>query len=173
MYQRLTEVEHVLHRPDMFVGSTEVQSQPTFVYDIDQKQIVYDTALAYVPAYVHIVDEILVNACDVKARHPTKVKRLDCSWSARDFTVTTHGVGITHVNFDGTSTPTPQVLFGELRSSSNYDDAEERLVGGLNGFGAKLTNIFSSVFQVTTTQKNNQTAYFCNVCSRHDKIFTV
>lgn len=157
MYQRLTEVEHVLHRPDMFVGSTEVQSQPTFVYDIDQKQIVYDTALAYVPAYVHIVDEILVNACDVKARHPTKVKRLDCSWSARDFTVTTHGVGITHVNFDGTSTPTPQVLFGELRSSSNYDDAEERLVGGLNGFGAKLTNIFSSVFQVTTTQKNNQT----------------
>lgn len=42
----------------------------------------------------------------------------------------------------------PEMIFGHLLTSSNYDDQEEKVVGGRNGFGAKLTNIFSKKFIV-------------------------
>jgi len=35
-------------------------------------------------------------------------------------------------------------------TSSNYNDTEEKVTGGRNGFGAKLTNIFSTEFQIET-----------------------
>ena len=35
----------------------------------------------------------------------------------------------------------PEMIFGHLLSSSNYDDDEKKLTGGRNGYGAKLTNI--------------------------------
>ena len=38
------------------------------------------------------------------------------------------------------------MVFGHLLTSSNYDDNEVRMTGGRNGYGAKLTNIFSSSF---------------------------
>ena len=42
----------------------------------------------------------------------------------------------------------PQLAFGVLMTSSNYDDDEKRVTGGRNGFGAKLTNIYSRIFTV-------------------------
>ena len=40
----------------------------------------------------------------------------------------------------------PQMIFCELLTSSNYDDNVKRLTAGRNGYGAKLTNIFSKHF---------------------------
>ena len=37
----------------------------------------------------------------------------------------------------------PELIFGQLLTSSNYDDDEQKVTGGRNGFGAKLANIFS------------------------------
>lgn len=51
----------------------------------------------------------------------------------------------------------PEVLFTILRSSGNYNDDEERTTGGLNGLGAKLTNIFSILFIV---EVENNGKYF-------------
>ena len=42
----------------------------------------------------------------------------------------------------------PELIFGHLLTSSNYDDSEKKVTGGRNGFGAKLTNIFSNEFRV-------------------------
>ena len=42
----------------------------------------------------------------------------------------------------------PQLIFGHLLTGSNYDDNEKKVVGGRNGYGAKLTNIFSTQFTV-------------------------
>ena len=47
----------------------------------------------------------------------------------------------------------PTLIFGHLLTSSNYDDTEDRITGGRNGFGAKLTNIYSSKFTVETCDK--------------------
>jgi DNA topoisomerase II len=51
----------------------------------------------------------------------------------------------------------PELIFGHLHTSDNYDDTELRVTGGRNGYGAKLTNIFSTMFTVecadTTTHR--------------------
>lgn len=47
----------------------------------------------------------------------------------------------------------PTLIFGHLLTSSNYDDEEEKVTGGRNGYGAKLCNIFSHRFTVETATK--------------------
>jgi DNA topoisomerase-2 len=42
------------------------------------------------------------------------------------------------------------MIFGQLLTGSNYDDDAKKVTGGRNGYGAKLTNIFSRRFTVET-----------------------
>ena len=44
----------------------------------------------------------------------------------------------------------PELIFGHLLTSSNYNDNEKKVTGGRNGYGAKLCNIFSTEFIVET-----------------------
>lgn len=53
----------------------------------------------------------------------------------------------------------PEMIFGHLLTSSNYDDAEKKLTGGRNGYGAKLTNIYSTEFTLETADKNTEQKY--------------
>lgn len=53
----------------------------------------------------------------------------------------------------------PEMIFGHLLTSSNYDDDEKKLTGGRNGYGAKLTNIYSTEFTVETADKNSEQKY--------------
>jgi hypothetical protein len=53
----------------------------------------------------------------------------------------------------------PQMVFGELLTGDNYDDGEDRVVGGRNGYGAKLANIFSTRFEVATCDKASGQIY--------------
>jgi DNA topoisomerase II len=53
----------------------------------------------------------------------------------------------------------PEMIFGHLLASSNYDDDEKRLTGGRNGYGAKLANIYSHEFTIETADKNTQQKY--------------
>lgn len=53
----------------------------------------------------------------------------------------------------------PEMIFGQLLSSSNYDDDEKKLTGGRNGYGAKLTNIYSTEFTVETADKKTEQKY--------------
>ena len=50
----------------------------------------------------------------------------------------------------------PELIFGHMMTSSNYDDDEKKVTGGRNGFGAKLCNIFSSQFTVETAHKKKK-----------------
>jgi DNA topoisomerase-2 len=50
----------------------------------------------------------------------------------------------------------PHLIFGELLTGSNYDDKEKRTVGGRNGFGAKLANIYSTKFMVECGDSKNK-----------------
>merc|ERR1719329_1160410 len=47
----------------------------------------------------------------------------------------------------------PEMIFGQLLTSDNYDDDEKKVTGGRNGYGAKLTNVFSTKFIVETADK--------------------
>lgn len=56
-------MEHILLRPDTYVGSCEMQTQTLWVFDEIQQKLVYKE-IRYVPAFYKIYDEILVNAAD-------------------------------------------------------------------------------------------------------------
>ena len=53
----------------------------------------------------------------------------------------------------------PELIFGHLLTSSNYDDDEKKLTGGRNGYGAKLTNIYSTEFTIETADKKTEQKY--------------
>ena len=42
----------------------------------------------------------------------------------------------------------PELIFGHLLTSSNYDDSKDRYTSGRNGLGIKLTNVFSTKFSI-------------------------
>ncbi|RUP45794.1 topoisomerase 2 [Jimgerdemannia flammicorona] len=60
----------------------------------------------------------------------------------------------------------PELIFGHLLTSSNYDDDEKKIVGGRNGYGAKLANIFSNEFIIETSD-NVSGKKFKQVCMKH------
>ena len=49
----------------------------------------------------------------------------------------------------------PELIFGTLLTSSNYNDEQKKVTGGRNGYGAKLCNIFSTEFTVETASKES------------------
>jgi DNA topoisomerase-2 len=70
----------------------------------------------------------------------------------------------------------PEMIFGNLLTSSNYDDNKKKVTGGRNGYGAKLTNIFSTMFIVETANKQYGKKYkqvfTNNMTSREDPQIT-
>ena len=50
-------------------------------------------------------------------------------------------------------------FIGHLLTSSNYDDKVKKVTGGRNGFGAKLTNIFSKKFIIETLDSKRKKRY--------------
>lgn len=53
----------------------------------------------------------------------------------------------------------PELIFGHLLTSSNYNDNEKKVTGGRNGYGAKLANIFSTEFVIETCDGARQKRY--------------
>jgi DNA topoisomerase II len=51
------------------------------------------------------------------------------------------------------------MIFGHLLTGSNYNDDEQRTVGGRNGYGAKLCNIFSTEFTLECQDSTNGKRY--------------
>ncbi|KAH0472018.1 MAG: hypothetical protein KVP17_005217, partial [Porospora cf. gigantea B] len=64
-YQKLTQLDHVLKRPDAYVGSLQLEQQPYWVWDGTRMRL---EMIDIVPGLYKIFDEIIVNAADVKAR---------------------------------------------------------------------------------------------------------
>ncbi|KAG6373110.1 DNA topoisomerase II [Boletus reticuloceps] len=128
-------VEHVLKRPDTYIGSVETIAQPMWTYDSDNKRMVH-REVNYVPGFFKIVDEILVNAADHKV-NDSNMDMLKVNIDVDE--------GIISVYNNG--------------RGSNYDDTEKRLVGGRNGYGAKLANIYSHEFTIETADKNSGQKY--------------
>lgn len=81
IYQKKTQLEHILLRPDTYIGSVEAITQPMFVYD-ETTQGIVSRPITYVPGLYKIFDEILVNAAD------NKVRRL---WQHRPWVEHGHG----------------------------------------------------------------------------------
>jgi DNA topoisomerase-2 len=150
-YERLSHVEHILKRPDTYVGSLHPEPASYWVRDGDHFRI---HQLSVAPGLVKIFDEVLVNAIDQYSMHPKKVTKIEVM-TGKDFIfVRNTGVSIpikkheTEKGPDGKPIWIPELIFGHLLTSSNYNDEEQRVTGGRNGYGAKLANVFSSKFNI-------------------------
>ncbi|ODV94073.1 hypothetical protein PACTADRAFT_50962 [Pachysolen tannophilus NRRL Y-2460] len=152
-YQKLSQLEHILKRPDTYVGSVEKFSSELWIYDEDTESMALKT-VSIVPGLFKIFDEILVNAADNKIRDAS-MKRIDVTIDPEKnlIEVKNDGKGIPIVIHEKEKIYIPELIFGNLLTSSNYDDDEKKVTGGRNGYGAKLANIFSTEFTVETADK--------------------
>nr|XP_027193921.1 DNA topoisomerase 2-like [Dermatophagoides pteronyssinus] len=187
-YTKLTQLEHVLTRPDSYIGSVNQESLSSWVWDDTVRGIVNKT-ITYVPGMFKIFDEIIVNAADVYAREKfDKVK----TTKSRINRITKISVTInTEKNYievynNGAAIPVeihqdysiyvPELIFGQLLTSDNYNDSQDRYTGGRNGYGAKLANIFSTMFEVTIVDSKRKSKFYCkwrnNMTKKDDSIIT-
>ncbi|XP_046874585.1 DNA topoisomerase 2-beta isoform X2 [Hypomesus transpacificus] len=152
VYQKKTQLEHILLRPDTYIGSVEPVTQQMWVFDEDvgmnQREI------TYVPGLYKIFDEILVNAADNKQRDKNmSAIKITIDPESNTISIWNNGKGIPVVEHKDEKMYVPALIFGHLLTSSNYDDEEKKVTGGRNGYGAKLCNIFSTKFSVETACK--------------------
>ena len=158
-YQKISQHEHVLKRPDTYVGSTQPVSQNIWVWDNEAKRM-ENREVTYSKALYKIFDEILVNAADHAQRDAgMTMLKVDIERENNRITVWNNGTGIPIEWHKKEKCYVPELIFGHLLTSSNYDDDEEKTVGGRNGFGAKLANIFSTEFVVETASSKSSKKY--------------
>jgi len=81
IYQKKSQLEHILLRPDTYIGSTEKKEEKLWVHHDDQ---LVQQEISYAPGLYKIFDEILVNAADNKVRDP-KMDTLKVDISAVGF----------------------------------------------------------------------------------------
>ncbi len=146
-YQRLTPIEHILKRPDMYVGSTLAEDQSHFVA-ISPDEIEYVVKVKVSEAIIRIFTEPLSNAIDNALSYPGTTKiSVKVDPKTGSTTIINDGRPIpVERNKDGEWIHT--MIFGQLLTGSNYDDSGDRFGSGRNGLGVKLTNVFSKEFKV-------------------------
>tara|TARA_B110001452_G_scaffold267310_1_gene276708 strand:- start:709 stop:4164 length:3456 start_codon:yes stop_codon:yes gene_type:complete len=169
-YQKKSDKEHVLDNPDTYIGSIENVDTKCYVYDAEQKKIV-EKSIQYISGLYKLFDEGIVNCRD----HAIRMKQIiDSDSSEKNYPVT--NIDIT-IDDDGTITLfndgngidvsihpkykiwIPELIFGHLRTSTNYDKKEKKIIGGKNGFGFKLVLIWSTWGKIETVDHKTGQKY--------------
>jgi DNA gyrase/topoisomerase IV subunit B len=167
-YRKLSDIEHVLLRPGMYVGSVKPREDEVHLLGaegkLERKKVTYN------PAFLKIFDEIVSNSVDEHRRNP-KLNEIKVMVDPEKGVVTIWDNGgipvVKHSQYDEW---VPEMIFSNLKAGSNFNDDEERLVAGTNGVGSTLTNIFSKRFRVRTADGKNayQQTFSSNMRERTD-----
>jgi DNA topoisomerase II len=157
-YKRLSHRDHILELPDTYIGSVETHEEHRWVYSAESGKMTH-RKLNFNPGFYKLFDEIVVNARDALVRSHTETGRLPVKHidiraaevgDAVEISVENDGDGIPIAEHAEYKVWVPELIFGHLLTSGNYNKEEEKIVGGKNGYGAKLANIFSTQFTVET-----------------------
>lgn len=177
-YQKMTDREHILKKPDTYIGTIEPTETMEYVMDVAPPAIVDAAATAtataltpaltrrsitYIPGLYKLFDEGMVNMRDHVVRQAQAVAdgkpdalpvtTLEVEIDPADGTIhmTNDGNGIDVAQHPEHKLWIPEMIFGHLRTSTNYDEnKKEKIVGGKNGFGFKLVLIWSVWGRVET-----------------------
>tara|TARA_B100000963_G_scaffold346874_1_gene352600 strand:- start:1295 stop:5023 length:3729 start_codon:yes stop_codon:yes gene_type:complete len=184
MYKKMQHKEHIYEKPDTYVGSCEEELITTYVFENESAKNDDESSqsskklsgsitkkdISYPPGWYKCFDELIVNAHDHKKRMDKLIEDLGKK-KHNHKPVTTIKVAIEdngaisfyndgdgiHVEFlEKHNMYPPELIFGTLLSSTNFDDGDQREWGGRNGYGAKLANIFGKLFRVETVDHFNQ-----------------
>lgn len=159
-YQQKTDKEHILANPDTYIGSVEEVDTDQWILDEATQKIVLKN-IKYVPGLYKLFDEGIVNCRD------HVVRMLQAVANQQQDAVPVSYIDV-HIEPDGTIVMIndgngidvamhpeyniwiPELIFGHLRTSTNYDKTEKKIVGGKNGFGFKLVLIWSTSGSIET-----------------------
>lgn len=158
--EKKTDKQHILDNPDTYIGSVENVDMNVWIYSEENNKIV-ETNISYIPGLFKLFDEGIVNCRDHAVRMKQQIlenKENALPVSNIHISITEDGM-ITMMN-DGNGMDivehpeykiwVPELIFAHLRTSTNYNKSEEKIVGGKNGFGVKLIFIWSSYGKVET-----------------------
>lgn len=169
-YEMLTDVQHVLLRPNQYVGNTNSVLTEWRLYKPSENKIVLCENIETNDAILKFFDEVITNSID-ESRRDTRlfdVTQIDVEVNTDGYISVKDNGGIPVQEHKKYGLLIPYMIFGILRTSTNYQQDEERKGAGLNGLGSKLANIFSSEFTVNTcdgkkrciiTWKNNMSEH--------------
>ena len=158
-YQKLSPLEHIIKRPDTYIGSVERTERHMWVYNSELDSMEY-REVSFVPGLYKIFDEILVNAADNKQNDKNMDEiRVVVDREAGQISVWNNGYGIPVEIHSKEKMYIPELIFGHLLTSSNYNDDQEKVTGGRNGYGAKLCNVFSTKFTLETADTRSKKKY--------------
>jgi len=156
--QQKTDKQHILDNPDTYIGSVESIDSDMWIMSEDSNKII-EKNINYIPGLFKLFDEGIVNCRDHVVRmkkmvdegvdNALTVTHIDISIDEDGMiTMVNDGNGIDVAEKDGVWLP--ELVFGHLRTSTNYNKDEKKIVGGKNGFGFKLVLIWSSYGRVET-----------------------
>ena len=152
-YQKLTDIEHVLLRPFMYIGSVSPHTGEQHTFDGEKVCI---EEVTYNPGFIKIFDEIISNSVDEHRRNPKLNEiRVTVNLDSNEISIWDNG-GIPVEKHSVHKEWVPEMIFSNLKAGSNFDDTEQRTVAGTNGVGSTITNIFSKKFSVSTCDGKNK-----------------
>ena len=180
-YQRKTDKQHVLDNPGMYIGSTEQTDAHLWVFstspsayskvggeDVEGGKEICSKKITYIPALYKLFDEIIVNARD----HVVRMIHLDSpdkklvtsievviDQETGSISVSNDGNGVDVVQHPVEKIWIPELIFANLRSSTNYDKTEKKVVGGSNGVGSKAVFIWSKYAKIETVDHHRGLKY--------------
>jgi DNA topoisomerase-2 len=158
--QQKTDKQHILDNPDTYIGSVETVDADMWIMNEESDKII-EKNISYIPGLFKLFDEGIVNCRDHVIRMQSKIEaNVDNSLPVTyidiaiqdDGTIVmiNDGNGIDVVQHPEYKTWVPELIFGHLRTSTNYNKEEKKIVGGKNGFGFKLVLIWSTYGQIET-----------------------
>lgn len=161
-YRKHTHREHILNLPDTYIGSIENSVEEQFV--VEDESFKLKAVSPFNPGFYKLFDELLVNAHDhcVRLRQrnsDNQVKKIEVEVENSVITIRNDGESIDVERHPEYNVYIPQLIFGELLTSTNYDKTEKKLVGGKNGYGVKLVNIFAKKFEITIVDGKRNLKY--------------
>lgn len=158
IYQALSQRDHVLQRPETYVGPVRKRTESRFV--VNPQGVMEEREVTFSPAFLKVVDEIVNNAADRRVA-PLEKRDFPVQNVCNKIWIEVNAEeGVISVQNNGDGIPTdvhkehnvhiPELILGRLLTGSNFNDKQQRVSGGRNGYGSKLTNIFSEWFEVQT-----------------------
>lgn len=150
VYKKLDQREHVLKRPDTYIGSIENVKEETWILDDSKesiKSIIYKE-ITKNSGLEQLIMELIVNVVDHSRTSSIPVKNINITIEKDFFTITNDGKGIPLTYNNEHKVYIPEMIFSQLLTGSNFDDNVVRTTGGKNGIGAKACAIFSKKFSL-------------------------
>ena len=167
-YKKLTIREHIRTRPGMYLTSGKLQLNNDYIiYDDEEDIYIIKEELEYVPALYKAVDEIITNAIDhytrtfnYKDNNKCNIIKVTFNKEIGEISVYNNGTGIEVNKYEKEDYYIPEMIFSHAMTGSNFIDDENKITGGLNGLGAKLTNVVSEYFIIETLDTINKKLYY-------------